>query len=307
MAITLRFEEAAAQYGLRSAFDGSVIGDIINGYYQGDPRSNIRTYIFDSANGFELQMTVRAHSETICTLEAMSMSKAGTILWTGFGSVEVAYPAFNLYEIFGGDDTCTGNSSANFFQADPGSDTIAGGAGIDSVVYPFARSGVNIINWPDHIDVQDTSASLDTLTGIERLVFTDESIAYDIDGPAGQAYRLYQAALDRAPDPGGLGYYIDKLEHGWSEHDIAIGFIHSPEFISRFGTNLTDLEYVQRLYENVLHREGEAGGVAYHLNALHTGQVDREQLLVNFSESPENQGNLMGAMQSGMVYWPVTG
>jgi hypothetical protein len=37
------------------------------------------------------------------------------------------------------------------------------------------------------------------------------AVALDVDGAAGQAYRLYQAAFDRAPDKNGLGYWIN----GW--------------------------------------------------------------------------------------------
>src|SRR3569623_2140185 len=244
-------------------------------------------------------------------LSVMGQFTSAVQTWDPASGAPVGYPAQSVVL-----ETANGfkwmysivfdSASTGVVSSAGGNDTSDGGAGTDgmffqeaSTTFSVARSGSGLLLSGPY--------GTDTLINMERLSFSDESIAFDLNGPAGQAYRLYQAALDRAPDPGGLGYYIDKLEHGWSEHDIAIGFIHSPEFLSRFGTDLTDLQYIQQLYQNVLHREGEAAGVAYHLDALQTGQVDREQLLVNFSESPENQADLVGAMQDGMVYWPVQG
>ena len=48
----------------------------------------------------------------------------------------------------------------------------------------------------------------------ERLTFSDANIALDIDGNAGQAHRIYKAAFDRAPDLGGLGFWINTLDNG---------------------------------------------------------------------------------------------
>lgn len=39
-----------------------------------------------------------------------------------------------------------------------------------------------------------------------RLRFSDTSIALDLDGAAGKAYRAYQAAFGRTPDIAGLSY-----------------------------------------------------------------------------------------------------
>ena len=49
-----------------------------------------------------------------------------------------------------------------------------------------------------------------TLTNPSRLVFADGGIAFDLNGTAGKAYRLYQAAFNRTPDLAGLGYWIEQ-------------------------------------------------------------------------------------------------
>lgn len=38
--------------------------------------------------------------------------------------------------------------------------------------------------------------------------FVDTWVSFDINGPAGQVYRIYQAAFNRKPDLPGLGFWI---------------------------------------------------------------------------------------------------
>jgi hypothetical protein len=40
----------------------------------------------------------------------------------------------------------------------------------------------------------------------------------------GQAYRVYQAAFNRTPDLGGLGFWIGAMDKGVSLADVANGF-----------------------------------------------------------------------------------
>jgi Ca2+-binding RTX toxin-like protein len=200
-----------------------------------------------------------------------------------------------------GSDTITGNSAGNVLEGYGGNDTIDGGAGTDTVVERGNRASYSVQNNGTSITVSGPDGT-DTLTNVERVRFDDFSLAFDTSGVAGQAYRLYQAALDRAPDAGGLGFYILTLESGWGLHDIAGDFLNSPEFQHTYG-NTSNLEFVNLLYENVLHRQGEASGVQFHLNELAQG-LDRAQVLVNFSESPENQAALIGVMSAGMLYVP---
>mgnify|MGYP000565370640 CR=1 FL=1 len=59
------------------------------------------------------------------------------------------------------------------------------------------------------------------------------------------------------------------------------------------------------LYFNVLDRDGDAGGVSFWLEHLDAGTVTREQLLIDFSESNENQLNVIGLISGGIEYIPV--
>jgi hypothetical protein len=122
---------------------------------------------------------------------------------------------------------------------------------------------------------------------VERLQFTDGVVALDVWGSAGQAYRLYQAALDRLPDTEGIGNWVRALDNGMDLMTVSRGFVQSEEFALRYGANTSNEEFVNLLYQNVLDRFPDTVGKQAHLDGLANG-MSREQLLVNFSESPEN-------------------
>lgn len=109
----------------------------------------------------------------------------------------------------------------------------------------------------------------------------------EANSPNAQVTRLYDAALDRAPDDAGLAFWTNALQSGTSLDAIADVFVASPEFQGRYG-NLGAGEFVDRLYLNVLDREADAPGRAFWTNALQSGALDRGGVTLAFSESPEN-------------------
>lgn len=200
----------------------------------------------------------------------------------------------NAIHALAGDDVITGRA---------GDDTIEGGDGFDVAVYSGPHTDYHTETVGSSVHVSDSSAwrdGSDTLVGIERIEFNDGVVAFDITGHAGQAYRLYQAAFARVPDVPGLGYQTTALDTGLSLTQVAANFIASPEFQSLYG-QLDDSQFLTQLYANVLHRSPDAGGLAYHLANLHAG-VPRSYVLVGFSESPENQANVIGSIKDGMFF-----
>lgn len=143
------------------------------------------------------------------------------------------------------------------------------------------------------------------LDSIERIHFTDKTVALDINGNSGQAYRLYKAAFDRTPDKGGLGYWINELDGGATLLDVAAKFITSAEFINLNGANPTNLEFATSMYQHVLGRAADQGGLTWWVDQLDTGSRTRSDVLVGFSESSENQIALTGQTQGGIEYLPA--
>ena len=181
---------------------------------------------------------------------------------------------------------------------------IDGGSGIDTVYY--ARSGYQFDVARNQGDITVHGAGdprSDVLTGVERLLFQDGALALDMDGHAGQVYRLYQAAFNRAPDAAGLGYWIAAMDQGFTLQALAHNFGASAEFVALYGTTLSDAQYVDQLYHNVLHRAGDAAGITYWTNAL-AQEPQRDLVLVAFSESAENQASLLGRIEHGINYIP---
>jgi len=196
---------------------------------------------------------------------------------------------------FAGNDTITGFA---------GNDNIDGGAGIDTAVYTEARSAITVTaSGTAAYNATGTSISgSDTITNIERLKFTDTMLALDITANSGKVYRLYQAAFNRTPDAAGLGFWINAADKGANlVTDAAAGFINSPEFISLYGANPTNGEFVALLYNNVLHRSLDQGGYDFWVNALSSGST-RPEILYSFSESTENQTNVASVIASGIAY-----
>jgi hypothetical protein len=148
------------------------------------------------------------------------------------------------------------------------------------------------------------TGEVDTLINVERLKFADTAIALDTTGVGGQAYRVYQAAFNRTPDLGGLGYWISGMESGASLKGVAQGFVSSPEFKAVYGASPTNAQIITKFYENVLHRAPEPGGYNYWLGILNSGQGTIADVLAAFSESPENQSGVIGVIEKGMRYTP---
>jgi serralysin len=207
-----------------------------------------------------------------------------------------------------GDDVLTGLGGDDVLIASAGDDIVDGGAGIDTLVYGGDRSDYDIVRSGRSATISDKTDwdGVDRLIDVERVVFTDTVVALDIDGAAGSAYRLYQAAFDRTPDAGGLGYWIDVLDNGTSLRDVAAGFMHGAEFAALYGSSNPDnVSFVTRLYQNILHRAPEQGGFAYWTDALNKG-ADKAEVMAAFSESAENKALLVGVIGDGFEYTAYT-
>ena len=127
---------------------------------------------------------------------------------------------------------------------------------------------------------------LDPLAGYLTSVAKDEHV--------GQVFRLYDTALDRGPDQGGFTSWVKALDEGQILSQIAVGFLGSAEFTGKYG-NLSNGDYVERLYNNVLDRNSDEGGKASWVQQLENG-TSRASVAISFSESAEH----VGATKAGL-------
>ncbi len=100
--------------------------------------------------------------------------------------------------------------------------------------------------------------------------------------------RMYEVALGREADEGGLNYWKDRLISGEIDGaGIADGFMKSQELKDK---NLDDGAYLDTLYEAFFGRTADEGGKNDWLKRMSEG-MSREQVLAGFSNSDEF-GNL---------------
>jgi hypothetical protein len=59
-----------------------------------------------------------------------------------------------------------------------------------------------------------------------------------------------------------------------------------------YGANASNSTFVAALYNNVLGRAPDPSGEDFWINSLTTGRMDRGDVLIGFSESPENNGRV---------------
>lgn len=194
----------------------------------------------------------------------------------------------------------SGNDAIN---VGTGNHNIDGGTGMDTAIFNGVAAGFNVSKTGGGYQVRvNASGDVDSLVNVERLQFADKSIALDVNGTAGQAYRLYQAAFGRKPDLEGLGYWIKDMDKGSSLTTVAAGFFQSPEFQKLYGANPSTTTLITNFYQNVLHRAPDQAGFDYWNNQLSTGKITAAGALASFCESTENQAQVIGTIQNGIEF-----
>ena len=278
-----------------------------NTTYSWDPAKPVFETIWD-ASGFDTIDASNQQSGVVIDLHPGAFSQIGPAFWDGaYDSAGYADMTSLVRDCLAIAYNCTiegatgsafadvlvGNDANNVLDGGGGNDTLAGGAGIDTAKFDAPLSACTITDGGGDVVVASPTGHVDVHSDVERLAFSDVSLALDTGGYVGQIWRLYQAAFHRDADAAGQGFCMKQMEGGASLVALANEFLASPEFLALYG-NTTDAQFVTRLYENTLGREPSASEVDYQVNALHS--ASRAQLLVNFSESPENQArHILGA------------
>jgi alkylated DNA nucleotide flippase Atl1 len=189
-------------------------------------------------------------------------------------------------------------------------ESVVGSSQIDKFVYTTSASSYQVINSSGRVTVKNiSSGEEDSLTNIERIKFTDKSMAFDTAGNAGKAYRVYKAAFARDPQSGdmsGLGFWISRIDNGMDMVEVAARFIDSNEFRSLYGQNPTNSEFLTKVYTNVLGRTPDQGGYNWWLNELNTNpSKTKSKVLADFAESSENQTGVASLIGNGIQYMEI--
>lgn len=105
-------------------------------------------------------------------------------------------------------------------------------------------------------------------------------------GAEGAVTRLYWAFFQRPPEPEGLTYWTAEVHDGRAQLSAVSGaFTTSPEFAATYGT-LSNQEFLDLVYDNVLGRRSDDRGFNYWLGQLEAGRT-RGEVMLAFANSPE--------------------
>jgi hypothetical protein len=108
--------------------------------------------------------------------------------------------------------------------------------------------------------------------------------------------RLYLAYFKRPPDPSGFAYWQRQLDAGRGLINAARKFAESSEFERTYGS-LSNGDFVDLVYLNVLDRLPDPTGRAFWLTRLDARTKNRGEVMINFSESSENVRKRTSAVQ----------
>jgi hypothetical protein len=223
----------------------------------------------------------------IATVFRTVLAGADRILGSAGDDRLAGYAGDDYIEAGPGNDSLLGGAGNDVLWGGPGNDRISGGDGIDAALFETLRRQEVLSGNPAASATITGPAGTDSLDTVEILRFYDGSLSFSAYTQTGQALRLYQAALGRAPDAIGLGSYTEALESGRLSVSSAAGqFASSQEFTLRYGA-LDNTGFVTVLYQNALGRAPDAPGLANWVGALNAGLISRGDAVAGFSESNE--------------------
>lgn len=163
-------------------------------------------YVFTEEFKGSKTLTDIAGTDTLnaaaCTKQAtLNLGPSATSTIAG-GTVTLATDTLIENAIGGaGDDVITGNAANNLLRGNGGNDTLDGGAGIDTAIYSGTRSGYTVSATGSKCVVSAldlvNGEGRDNVLNVERLRFSDSSLALDTSGNAGEAAKIIGAALGK--------------------------------------------------------------------------------------------------------------
>lgn len=193
--------------------------------------------------------------------------------------------------LFGGDGAVLFGGSGDDKLFGFSSDTIADYAG--------ASQNYTIVIESDRVIVFDRSGQegTDDLFNISRIGFSDKVIdisdyssLHDLTSKdIASLIHLYIACFNRAPDVHGLSFWAARYAEGARLEAIAKEFYNAPEFRDLYGENLPADAFVERVYENVLGRSPDPGGLRFWTEQLDAENLRPENFLIAFIKSALDQ------------------
>lgn len=148
-------------------------------------------------------------------------------------------------------ETLSGGHGNDLLQGGGGNDVLQGGAGIDTAVYAGARSQYTLAQ--KATQVSGGADASDVLNQVERLRFSDLSLAIDLAGHAGSTAQILRALFGSAAlgNTAYVGIGLSLFDGGMSYANVVALAIATPEFEQLAGSH-SNAAFVNTVYRNVV-------------------------------------------------------
>jgi hypothetical protein len=165
--------------------------------------------------------------------------------------------------------------------------SIDGGQGTNLTIFTNSSKLYSLSYKSSSLTVTTNSIS-DTLYNIQKVTFSDLTIdTTSLTKTAALSHtnivnlvELYIASFNRAPDSVGLDYWGSQLSDGMSLQDIAKSFFVQTETVAAYPSNMPTSDFVTKVYNNVLSRGPDTGGLNYWVGELNNGHVTKDSFLL---------------------------
>ncbi len=118
--------------------------------------------------------------------------------------------------------------------------------------------------------------------------------------------RLYMATFDRAPEEAGLNYWIN--DSGLSLEGVASSFFDQPETKLKYPSFLTNKEFVEAVYRNLLDRKPDKKGLEYWLKELNSKNITKDHFILAIINSTlKDDKTLMDNLEDVALYFADSG
>lgn len=230
---------------------------------------------------------------------------AGTVVQnavgTSYDDAIIGNGAGNWLRGGAGHDRLEGRGGNDVLMGGAGNDLLDGGDGLDTAVYEAARAGLTIVREDAGFKVSGSAADADSLTGIERLWFSDMRLALDLDGNAGQAARLVGAVFGASllQDKSFVGVALNLLDGGMTYADLT-----QLALDVRTGGPSGNEAVVDILYANLFGGMTPQSTRAAYVDMLDRGALTQSGLAQAAADSAVNLANidLTGLASRGLEY-----
>lgn len=272
-----------------------------------------------SANGTTWSAIAGASGSSFTPTQAqVGLQLRAMARWTdGQGTAEaVASPATSsvLGRVTGtiGADVLTGSAFADRIdgldgndrlKGGGGNDQLNGGPGLDNASFSRVRADYQVGSGGTSVQALAGDEGRDTLDAVERLIFSDQSLAFDLAGAAGSTARILGAVFGReaVANKAYAGIGLSLLDGG-----MDLNALMQLALDARLGTGFTPEAEVTLLFQNLVGSEPSAADLGFWVGALQAGTytpVSLAWMAANLELNAQNIG-LTGLGSTGLGYTP---